>query len=191
MAGCATSAAFRAGTRAERERDYDRAIVEYTKALRAAPDNTGARAALERVRLRASQEHFFRGRRLVAAEKHEEALVEFQIAAELNPSDPEVDTSLKDARKRLRTRLSVSRNGKTELESLIERTRTMAPPGLDLPADVTLPDSLVFSNASSRAVFTALARFSGLNVVFDPGFRDSSRSASTSARHRSRTRWRR
>ena len=31
----------------------------------------------------------------------------------------------------------------------------------------------MFSAASSRAVFTAIARFSGLNVVFDPAFRDS------------------
>ena len=34
----------------------------------------------------------------------------------------------------------------------------MAPPGLELPADVKLPDSLVFSNASSRMVFMALGR---------------------------------
>lgn len=173
MAGCATSGTFRAGERAEQARDYDRAVVEYTKALREHPDRAATRTALERVRLRASQEHYFRGRRLAAAEKHEEALVEFQLAAELNPTDGDVAAALRDARQRLRTRLAVTRDGKTELEALIERSRGMAPSGLDLPSDIKLPDSLVFSNASSRLVFTAIARFSNLSLVFDPAFRDS------------------
>jgi general secretion pathway protein D len=173
LAGCATSAALRSGERAEQAQDYDRAVVEYTKALRENPDRAATRSALERVRLRASQEHFFRGRRLAATEQHEEALVEFQIASELNPSDADVEASLTDARHRLRTKLAVTRDGKTELEALIERSRGLGPPGLDLPDDVTLPDSLVFSNASSRFVFTAIARFADLSVIFDPSFRES------------------
>ena len=60
--GCATRrAALRAGERAEAAKDYDRAVVEYTKALRANPDDDNARLALERAKLRASQEHAFRG----------------------------------------------------------------------------------------------------------------------------------
>ena len=53
--------------------DYDRAVVEYTKALRADPDDHNARLALDRAKMRASQEHYFRGRRLAATERHEEA----------------------------------------------------------------------------------------------------------------------
>lgn len=173
LAGCATTAALRSGERAEQAQDYDRAVVEYTKALRENPNRAATRAALERVRMRASQEHYFRGRRLAASEHHEEALVEFQLAAELNPSDGDVAAALREARHRLRTKLAVTRDGKTELETLIERSRLMGPAGLDLPADVTLPDSLVFSNASSRFVFTAIARFANLSLVFDPAFRES------------------
>ena len=39
IAGCAAGAAMRAGQNADLARDYDRAIVEYTKALREDPDN--------------------------------------------------------------------------------------------------------------------------------------------------------
>ncbi len=173
LAGCATSAALRSAERSEQAQDYDRAVVEYTKALRENPDRAATRAALERVRLRASQEHFFRGRRLASAEQHEEALVELQIAAELNPSEGDVEAALRAARQKLRTKLAVTRDGKTELEALIERSRGMGPAGLDLPTDVKLPDSLVFSNASSRFVFTAIARFSSLSLVLDPAFRES------------------
>lgn len=169
---CATSSPYRMGERAERAQDFDRAVVEYTKAVRARPDDRTARLALDRARLRASQEHYFRGRRLAAADRREDALVEFQMASELNPASGDVDAALRDTRLKLRARLAVSREGKTELQSLIERSRGLAPAGLDLPPGIKLPDSLVFSNASSRMVFMALGRFAGLSVVFDPAFRD-------------------
>jgi general secretion pathway protein D len=169
---CATRGAVRAGEQAERRSDYDRAVVEYTNALRSDPDNRTARLALERAKLRASQEHFARGRRLAAAERYEEAAMELQLATELNPTDAAVDAELRDVRQKLRTKVAVSREGKTELQNLIERTRTLAPPGLDLPEGVQLPDSMAFSNASSRMVFTALAKWADLNLTFDPSFRD-------------------
>ena len=53
----------------------------------------------------------------------------------------------------------------------------MPPAGLDLPSTVKLPDSLVFREASSRLVLTAIARFADINIVFDPAFRDASMSA--------------
>ena len=173
VAGCATSSTFHAGERAERAQDYDLAVVEYTKAIRANPDDRTIRLALDRARIRASQEHYFRGRRLAASERYEDALVEFQLASELNPVAADVDAALRDARQKVRTKLAVSREGKTELQALIERSRDFAPPGLSLPTGIKLPDSLVFSNASSRMVFMALGRLAGINVVFDPGFREA------------------
>jgi general secretion pathway protein D len=171
--GCATSSALRAGQRAEDAQDYDRAVVEYTKAVRAKPDDRTAQLALNRARVRASQEHYFRGRRLEATEHFEEALGEFQLAAELNPAAADADAALRATRQKLRTRLAVSREGKTELQSLIDRSRDLAPAGLELPDGVKLPDSLVFSSAGSAMVFKALGRLTDVNVVFDPGFRDT------------------
>jgi general secretion pathway protein D len=172
LSGCATTDAIHLGERAERHGNFDRAVVEYTRALRENPDDRRARMGLERVRLRASQDHFFRGRRLAAAERFEEAAMEFQIATELNPSDAMADAALKDTRQRLRTKVAVSRGGKTELQTLIERSRALPPPGLDLPDGTKLPNTLVFSQASSRAVFTALARLAGISVIFDSAFRE-------------------
>ncbi len=169
---CATNGTFRAGERAERAQDYDRAVVEYTKAVRARPDDQTARLALERARVRASQEHYFRGRRLHATERFEEALAEFQLAVELNPASADADAALRDTRQKLRARLAVSREGKTQLQALIDRSRDLVPAGLELPEGIKLPDSLVFSNAGSGLVFKALGRFADINVVFDPGFRE-------------------
>jgi general secretion pathway protein D len=173
-AACATSGAFRAGERAERVQDYDRAVVEYTKAARERPNDQNARAALDRARLRASQDHFTRGRRLAATENYQDAVVEFQLASELNPTDTQVESELKASRQKLRTKLAVSHEGRTELQALIDRSRDFAPEGMELPKDVKFPQSMRFgSAATSRAVFSAIARFAGVNIVFDPGFRDA------------------
>ena len=172
-AGCAASTALRRARLAEQHQDYDQAVVEYTKALRERPDETEARLALERVRLRAAADHLVRARRFTAAGRLEEGLVEYQVAAELNPASGDVDKELRQARAALRAKVAVPREGKSALESLIERTRDLPPAGLDLPADLKLPASLVFREASSRDVFTSLTRLANLSVVFDPSFRDA------------------
>jgi general secretion pathway protein D len=170
---CATSAGLHRGRQAELAQDFDRAVVEYTKIARANPANTDARLALARAKLRAAQDHAVRGRRLAGLERYEEALVEYQLASELNPTDALVDAALKDARQKLRTKLAVTRAGRTELESLIDRTRDLPAPGLDLPDGVKLPGSLVFGNgATSRAVFLTVGRFANISTIFDSAFRD-------------------
>jgi general secretion pathway protein D len=171
-AGCATTAALRSGERAELAQEYDRAVVEYTRALQSDPDNRSARQGLERAKLRAAEEHFTRGRRFHAAGRYDEALVELQLAAELTPGAANVEDMLAEVRAALRNKIAVAREGKTQLESLIERSRSLQPPGLDLPPDVKLPASLTFRDASTRDVYTALARFANVNIVFDPQFRD-------------------
>jgi general secretion pathway protein D len=171
--GCAAKTATDRGRQAEQRQDYDVAVVEYTKASRLKPDDRGIRLALERAKLRGAQEHFYRGRRLAAAGNLEAALVEFRLAAELNPASGEIDAQLRDVRSKLRARVAVSREGQTELQALIERLRDIPPPGLELPRDATMPESLIFREASSRDVFIALARFANINVAFDGGFRET------------------
>jgi general secretion pathway protein D len=172
LSACATSVALRSGHNAEQLQDYDRAVVEYTKAVREDPDNRTARQSLERVKLRAAQEHYGRARRFYTVGKLDEALVEFQLAAELNPGSSEIDEGVRATRAALRNKVAVAREGKTQLETLIERSRNLPPPGLDLPADAKLLSSMTFRDASSRDVYIVLGRQAGVNVVFDPQFRD-------------------
>ncbi|MPY87693.1 MAG: hypothetical protein GEU99_07210 [Luteitalea sp.] len=172
-ASCATSAALRKGQDAERLGEYDRAVVEYTRAVRDRPDNTDARAALQRARLRAAADHFQRGRRFAGAGRLDEALIEYQLAADLNPAGGDIDKALRDTRTKLKAKLTVRDGDKTALESLVERARALSVTAADLPTGIELPDSLVFRDASSRDIYTAIARFADINVVFDPAFRDA------------------
>jgi general secretion pathway protein D len=172
LVACATSTAVRRAGQAEAQQDFDRAVVEYTKALKSDPDNRTIRMSLEQAKLRASQDHFTRGRRLEAVGKLEEALVEFQLAGELNPTASDVHEAIQSTRAQVRAKLAVAEDGKTRLEALIEQSLTAPLPGAELPTDVTLPDSLVFREASSRDVFTAIGKFADISIAFDPTFRD-------------------
>jgi general secretion pathway protein D len=172
-AGCASSAALRRGREAEHRQDYDLAVVEFTKALRLHPNDDEARFGLERAKQRASQDHFTRARRLAAVGKLDEALVEYQLSSELNPTSAEVDQELRATRNKLRAKIAVAREGKTELQTLIERTRDLPPAGMDLPQGVKMPASLSFRDATSRDVFVTIARMGGISLIFDPAFREA------------------
>jgi general secretion pathway protein D len=173
LAASCASTAMRLGQQAEIASDYDKAVVEYTRALKEHPDNFEARKALDRAKVRAAQDHLTRGRRMAATGKLDQAVVELELASELNPTSQDIEDELRRARVALRTKLPTAPDGKTALESLIDRTRDMEPSGFELPHDAKLPASLVFRDASSRDVITTLARVTNLNVVFDPAFREA------------------
>ena len=172
-AGCGTSAAFRTAQRAELRNDFDRAVIEYGRAVEERPEDRQAQLALNRARLRAAEAHYAAGRRLARLSRWEGALAEFQIAYDLNPTRGDVADALRAARDNVRSEMAARAEGVTELEALIDRTRDAAPPGLDLPRGIELPDSVVFRDASARAVFSALGQFGNVTIVFDPTFRDS------------------
>lgn len=173
-AACATTGGTRLAQLAEQRQDYDLAVAEWTKAARAKPDDRTIRLSLDRAKLRASQDHFARARRHAATGRTEDALVEYQLAAELNPASGEIQDELRALRAQMRTQVAVDRGGKTTLEGLIRDSLAAPLPGADVPGDVALPDSLIFRDAGARDIFTAIGRFANLSVMFDPTFRDQS-----------------
>lgn len=171
--GCAASAAMGRGRDAETRQDYDRAVLEFTRAVRLSPDDLDARLALERAKLRAAAEHFQRGRRLASTGRYDQALIEYELASELNPSSADIDAELRATRDQLRANVAIARKDKTALQALVERARAIPSGGLDLPDDVAMPASLVFREASSREAFQAIARLAGISLSLDPTFREA------------------
>ena len=172
LAGCVTSAALREARRAEERQDYDVAVVEFTRALQNDPDNIDARSGLQRAKLRASQDHFTRARRLSGTGRLEEAATEYKIAAELNPDNPVIAQELEQIQNQLRAKIAINRDGKTELEALVDRMKGQRLPGLEVAAEA-LPDELIFRDASNQVIIRALAQMAKVNIVFDPAFRPS------------------
>ncbi len=110
IASCATTGAgsMRSARDAEAAQNYDLAVAEYTKLLRANPNDANARQGLERAKLRASQDHFTAARRHAATGKLEEALVEYQLASELNPANGDIEKEMQATRVQLRTKVALS-----------------------------------------------------------------------------------
>ena len=172
LSACAsTGGSLRAARGAESAQNYDVAVVEYAKLLRQHPNDRDARLGLERSKLRASQDHFGRARREAAAGKVEEAMAEYQLAAELNPGNADIERELQATRTQLRAKVAVREDGKTRLESLIAQSIDSPLPGASLP-DEKLPDSVMFRDASSRDIYSAIGKFTNMSVLFDPTFRD-------------------
>ena len=169
-AACATGARDRART-AELSENFDEAVVEYTRALQDRPDDRQLQRDLDRAKLRAAQYHYAEGRRAAGLGNYDDALIEYQIASELNPESGDIQEAVRETRHVVQTQLAARENGQTELEAIIERVRLLPPEGLELPNDV-LPESLVFRDASTRDIFSALGMFADINVIFDPTFTD-------------------
>jgi general secretion pathway protein D len=165
--GCATSGAFRAAEQAERRQDYDRAVLEYSKAVQESPDNLTYRRGLERARLRASNEHITAARRLAGRGLYKEALDEYRLAHDLNPRSPVLESEMQELEAR---RLAGIRA--TSLDEMKERTRERALPGLVLGPAAREPLGLVFRGASLREAYQALGKAAGVNFVFDPQLQD-------------------
>ena len=171
--GCATANnPMRLAQQAEELRDYDVAVANYTKTVRADPGNRDAQVGLERAKLRGSEAHFLRGQRLAAVGKFEDAVVELQLASELNPGNSEVDRILRSARTSMRNKLAVEQNGQTSLEAVLARTRAAVPASMNVP-ETKLPSTITLGrDATSRQAFQLITTLANLSLIFDQTFRD-------------------
>ena len=116
LGGCTTSRTLRQARQADELRDYDVAVAQYTKVVREHPGNREARLGLERAKLRAAEAHLTRGRRLFALGKYDDAVLELQIASDLNPTSGDAERDLRAARSAVRAKLAAPIEGKTALD---------------------------------------------------------------------------
>ena len=170
IAGCAANALTLA-TQAEQTHNYDLAVAEFTKALREHPNNREAQLGLQRAKLRASESHLVTGRRLYAQGKFDEALLELQLSAELNPSNADAAHEVETVRKALRMKLSMPEGGQTQLESLLQRSRDFVAPGAELP-NVTLGTITTVRLLTNRDQYLTIAAVGKISVTFDSSFRE-------------------
>jgi len=172
LSGCASGSLDRAKN-ADELHDYDISVAEYMKAVREHPASQAARLGLETARLRAADAHFARGERLSSQGRWDDAIVELQIATDLNPTNGDAARALRDARTAQRERLTKEAEGNpTALEQLLAKQSTLTTPGYAL-AEIPFGEELqTGQNATAREVYLAIARSAKLSVTFDATFQD-------------------
>ena len=162
--GCATSSAFRAGEKAERLGDWDRATLEYSKALKEKPDSLDARLALERARRRSAESHITQGRRLAARGLFKDALEEYQLALDLDGSQAGLVAEMDEVRKYREKGLMPK-----TVAAVRESARERSLPGLEIDPALDTPMGFKFEGADTKEAYRTLGLVVGVNFVFESG----------------------
>jgi general secretion pathway protein D len=171
--GCASYRTQRSASLAEAREDWDEAVVQYMDLVERQPGNVRWRSALLRAKLRASQAHFAAGRRFVEAGVPERAVLEFQQAVQLDPTNQYAQVELDKARLAVETALAGTGVPTPTLDELKRRAREAPPQPPMLSPRSRQPISLVFPQPQSLfAIYQALGGAFGINILFDPQLRD-------------------
>lgn len=118
-AGCAAQSAYRDAELDAKRENWDRAVLGYSKALALDPGNTRYNVALARAKLKASAQHFEKGKRYAVSSQWELAVAEFQQTLLLNPGNQHAATELERASVQLRRR----QEGPSEMQRLKDKAR--------------------------------------------------------------------
>jgi general secretion pathway protein D len=170
-AGCASYRANRQGEKAAEQGDWDLAVARFTRALQKDPGNIGYRINLENAKVQASRFHYGEARKALAENNLDRAAEELEIAVKYDISNKLASDELALVRARIEAR-SEEQKRLSQFEAMRARARTMALPIPVLSPRSTAPIVLKFQDQSLQNVFEALGKVAGVNVLFDPDFRD-------------------
>ncbi len=163
LAGCAAQQAYRRAETDSRRDNWDPAVLGYSKALALDPGNTRYSVALERAKLKASAQHFEKGKRYAAAGQWDLAVAEYQQTLLLNPGNQHADTEFDRAMVQLQRRTQ----GPSEIERLKAKAKreALSPPKLSPRSNI--PILLQFREQPIGKIFEAIGKASGINFIFD------------------------
>ena len=171
-AGCSAYRAYEQGMDASDRQQWDIAVLKLQQAATIQPDNPKYHNELIRVKQKASQFHFEKGKLYRSSGNPEMAVVELEQTVLLDPTNDYAETELRKARDDL-AKAAAEKNADTKLETLIKKTRGARahPPLLEPASDK--PISLNFPQAKPiKQIYQSLAAAAGINVIFDPQLKD-------------------
>ena len=148
---------FKMGNEAEINKEWDRAIEYYEKAIAEKPNEYAYKMSLMRVRLSVSLSHLRSARNLVSQGSIEEARKEYEKALAYDPQN----RSILEEMRRLTQEASPVEEPKEEI--------------IEYPVKLKAPQDkieLKFTEASLRSIFQALGKHSEVNIIFDELFKD-------------------
>ena len=164
---------YKAGDKAEHKNLYDEAFQAYKKARDAKPTDPKYAAAYLRMRFYAAAEHIKKGNALREEGKLQEALVEYRIAAQIDPSNFEALGEIRRATEIIQRDEREKENAKktalqpTTLEK--EAASAAGPVVLDIKWDT--PISLHLTSTTVDVVYKTIAKIAGINVLIDPDYK--------------------
>jgi general secretion pathway protein D len=166
LGGCATGRAYRMGEKEMSAQNYDRAVLLFSKAVSSQPESTRFKVALSRAKMKAAQDHFAKGQAYVKAGRTEGAIAEFQQAVYLDPSHQYAANELSKA---LAEWQRQQKQDESEMERLKRKAKEAAPGHMAprLNPSSNIPIVLRFKDETSKKIYDALSKASGINFIYD------------------------
>ncbi|MDH4226249.1 MAG: secretin and TonB N-terminal domain-containing protein [Deltaproteobacteria bacterium] len=200
IAGCSTSQAVKRADKKAASGDWDEAVLIYTEAVKKDPENVGYIMKYRNARVESSRSHHERGVRLTESKDYDSALIEFQVAAILDPTNKKAEEdvkrtkntidslyfygkgvdalnkgNIKEARNSFKKSVSLDPKNSAssaELDKLSKDAGIMMD-GVMLDIKSATPITLEFKDAGLKNIFSVLSKLSGINFIFDSDLRDT------------------
>lgn len=170
LSGCTSYNAFKRAQDLEAANEFDKAIIEYQRALDIDPENVHYQLALKKVKLEASRWHFDKGKRYMSSAQYDLALMEYTLAVSLDPTNQYAEVELRKASEKLRERAAEVDDTMAEMKKRAGLTKAQPPvlnPASDEPISLSFP-----KETSVKDIYRALGNAFGINIVYDQAVKD-------------------
>lgn len=172
LLSCTSYRAYQRADEFEKDKQWDKAVAEYNKALEVDPDNIRYRMGLQRARMEASRAHFEKGKTLRAAGHNDLAAIEFEIVVKLDPTNQYAAVELAKAVNAMQEAArSADRNSLEERKRRAAGISKAQPPQLNPSSNE--PIFLSFPRETPvKDIYRALGNSYGINILFDQQVKD-------------------
>src|SRR6266571_3290502 len=160
---------FNQGRDAEARQNYEAAYDFFRQAFDLKPKDVRYRLAYERARFLASASHVHRGQLLRESGKLEEALAEFQKAAQIDASSFIALQAMKRTRNEIETAKAPPGQAAVSPPSAMRKRMEEAAGPVELASISDLPITLKVTE-DSKVIYYTICKLAGINVLFDPDY---------------------
>jgi general secretion pathway protein D len=160
---------FKKAKLAEARQNYEQAYDLYKQAFDQNPQDVGYRAAFERLRFLAGASHVHRGQLLREAGRLQEALAEFQKAAEIDPSSAIAKQEVQVTNQMIQAASAPGPQSSERPPSVLEKRLQDAGGPVELGAIPNVPMTMK-QTEDSKIIFETIGKLAGVNVLFDPDY---------------------
>jgi general secretion pathway protein D len=171
LPACGAKWAYRQGQGEAKKGNWDLAVARLTRALDESPENIGYKIALENARMQASRYHYTEGLKHLAANDLEKAADELEIASKYDVGNKSASDDLEIVKSRIQKREDEKKR-LSEFGETKERAKKRRFPVPILSPRSSAPINMNFPEQGLEKIFDALGKVSGVNILFDPDFRD-------------------
>src|SRR5437762_849355 len=160
---------FNKGKIAETRQNYEQAYDFYKQAYDQKPSDLLYRSAFERLRFLAGASHVHRGQLLREAGRLEEALAEFQKAADIDPSSAIAKQEIQVTNRMMQEAKGQPAPTGSAQPSILQKRLQEATGPVELGAIPNVPINLKITE-DSKVIYETIGKLAGINVLFDPEY---------------------